>query len=148
MKKVIALIVLVILIASSAYYAFVYYSHFSVGFRAGELIKISHKGVLFKTWEGEISQGVSEAQRFVFSVEEKEVQVIEQLKKLQGKQVNLTYIERYSTFPWLGDTKYFITEVEMVNEKREEKPKPIKKDSEDKEDQVRGSKISTDTIEI
>lgn len=146
MKKVIALIIFVILIASSAYYAFVYYSHFSVGFRAGELIKISHKGVIFKTWEGEISQGVSESQRFVFSVEEKEVQVIKQLKNLQGKQVNLTYIERYNTFPWLGDTKYFITEVELVNEKTPKKPNTIKEHY--NEEKIKSTKISTDTIEI
>lgn len=120
MKKVIALILLVLLIATTAYYSVVYYLHFSEGYRAGELIKISHKGVLFKTWEGEISQGVSEAQRFVFSVEEKETEVIDRLKNLQGKQVNLTYIERFSTFPWLGDTKYFITKVDIVKQNKTE----------------------------
>ncbi len=117
MKKVVALILLVLLVATTAYYSVVYYLHFSEGYRAGELIKISHKGVIFKTWEGEISQGVSEAQRFVFSVEEKETEVIDKLKSLQGKQVNLTYIERFNTFPWLGDTKYYITKVDMVEQK-------------------------------
>lgn len=114
MKKVVAIIILVIILGCSAYYAIVYYGHFSKGFRAGELIKISNKGFIFKTWEGEISQGVSESQRFEFSVEDKEEEVIQKLIKLQGRQVSLTYIERFGTFPWLGDTKYYITKVEDV----------------------------------
>lgn len=146
MKKVIALILFVILVATTAYYSVVYYLHFSEGYRAGELIKISHKGVIFKTWEGEISQGVSESQRFVFSVEEKETEVIEKLKHLQGKQVNLTYIERFGTFPWLGDTKYFVTKVDVV---KKEKPalEEIKKDKNSiKEPEHK--QTTTDTIEI
>jgi uncharacterized protein YxeA len=114
MKKVLGILILLIVLVTSVYIALVYYTSFSKGYRAGELIKISNKGILFKTWEGEISQGVSESQRFVFSVEDKEVDVIEKLKKLQGKQVNLTYIERFGTFPWLGDTKYFVQKVEMI----------------------------------
>lgn len=142
MKKVIAIILFVILVASTAYYSVVYYWHFSEGYRAGELIKISHKGVFFKTWEGEISQGVSESQRFVFSVEEKETEVIDQLKNLQGKQVNLTYIERFTTFPWLGDTKYFIKKVDVVKEKNQPKPTPLPKQ------EVEPKVEQTDTIEI
>lgn len=116
MKKVLSILILLIVLVTSAYFAVIYYVHFSEGYRSGELIKISNKGVLFKTWEGEISQGVSESQRFVFSVEDKEEQVIDLLKEMQGKEVNLTYIERFGTFPWLGDTKYFITKVEIVKD--------------------------------
>ena len=86
---------------------------YSQGVRAGELVKFSNKGVVFKTWEGEISQGVSEAQIFKFSVEDKDKKVIENLNKYQGRFVKLTYIERYKTFFWLGDTKYFVTKVEL-----------------------------------
>jgi len=68
--------------------------------------------VLFKTWEGEISQGISGANIFMFSVEDKDSEVIEQLKNFQGRYVKVDYKERYRTFPWLGDTKYFITGVE------------------------------------
>jgi hypothetical protein len=31
---------------------------------------------------------------------------------MQGQYVKVTYIERYKTFPWWGDTKYFVTEVQ------------------------------------
>ncbi|WP_452223409.1 6-phosphogluconate dehydrogenase [Lacinutrix chionoecetis] len=104
-------VVLLILIAG--FFAFVYFVTYSEGVRAGELVKFSNKGVLFKTWEGEISQGVSEAQIFKFSVEDGETQVIEDLNKYQGKQVKLTYFERYKTIFWLGDTHYFVTNVEL-----------------------------------
>ena len=105
-----ALITIVLIIG--AYFCFIYFVTYSEGVRAGELVKFSKKGVMFKTWEGEISQGVSEAQRFEFSVEDNEKQVINDLNRLQGKFVKLSYFERYKTFFWLGDTKYFITKVE------------------------------------
>lgn len=94
------------------YYAFIYFIPFSEGYRAGELTKISKKGVVFKTWEGGISQGVSESQLFEFSVQKNQEAVIALLKDMQGQQVKLTYIERYATFPWLGETKYYVTKVE------------------------------------
>ncbi len=114
MKKFLFISLTVIILAFAGYYAFIYYVPFSEGFRAGELVKFSKKGVGFKTWEGQISQGVSEAQVFYFSVQDNEEEVIEQLKQLQGKNVKLTYTERYKTFPWLGETKYFVTEVEKT----------------------------------
>ncbi|APX99836.1 6-phosphogluconate dehydrogenase [Lacinutrix venerupis] len=104
---------IVILLIIAGYFAFVYFVTYSEGVRAGELVKFSKKGVLFKTWEGEISQGVSEAQIFKFSVEDGETQVIEDLNKYQGRLVKLSYFERYKTLFWLGDTHYFVTKVEL-----------------------------------
>jgi len=111
MKKVISLIVFLILVGGGIYFSFVYYMPFSEGVRSGELIKFSRKGVIWKTWEGEISQGISGAQIFKFSVESSEDEVIEKLIEYQGKYVKVSYKERYGTFFWLGDTKYFITKV-------------------------------------
>ena len=85
MKKILISIVLVLTLIIAGYFTAIYYVTYSEGYRAGELIKFSNKGLLFKTWEGELSQGVSEAQRFEFSVEDKEKQVISDLKDLQGK---------------------------------------------------------------
>jgi len=111
MKKTLAFILLVIFLITLAYYAFIYYVPYSEGVRSGELIKISKKGITFKTWEGEMSQGISGAQIFKFSVEGNQEGVVDDLKKLQGRYVKVTYIERYGAFFWLGDTKYFITSV-------------------------------------
>jgi hypothetical protein len=86
---------------------------YSEGTRAGELIKFSNKGVIIKTWEGEISQGISGAQIFSFSVLDQEEEVIANLKDFQGEYVELTYIERFGTIFFWGDSKYFITDVKL-----------------------------------
>lgn len=111
MKKIIGVLLSTVIIITILYYLFIYFITYSTGVRSGELIKISRKGVLVKTWEGEISQGISGAQIFTFSVEDKNEDVITALQKYQGKFVKLSYKERYKTFFWLGDTKYFITKV-------------------------------------
>lgn len=103
---------LIVLIAFISYLGFLYFASYSEGVRAGRLVKFSHKGLLIKTWEGEISQGVSDAQIFIFSVEGKEKQVLDDLNRLQGKFVKLHYFERFGKLFWLGDTKYFVTKVE------------------------------------
>lgn len=112
MKKALFAALGIIAILFAAVYAFIYFVTFSDGIRSGELIKISHKGVLVKTWEGQISQGISGAQIFSFSVLDKNQEVIEKLQEYQGEYVKLEYVERYATFFWLGDTTYFVTSVE------------------------------------
>ena len=111
MKKALFFVLGGVALLFAIIYAFIYFVTFSDGFRSGELIKISRKGVLVKTWEGEISQGISGAQIFAFSVLDKDEDVIEKLQQYQGQYVKVEYIERYATFFWLGDTKYFITDV-------------------------------------
>ncbi len=113
MKKILAVLLILIALGYGMYFAVVYYASYSEGTRSGELIKFSKKGVFFKTYEGEISQGISGAQIFSFSVEEKEDVVVKKLMDYQGKYVKLTYKERFGTFAWLGDTKYFIINVEL-----------------------------------
>ncbi len=115
MKKILFIILGAIAVLFFIYYAFVSFVPYSEGTRAGELIKFSNKGVLFKTWEGEISQGISGAQIFSFSVLDQEEEIIEKLKEYQGKYVNLTYEERFDTFFFWGDTQYFIEDVTLEN---------------------------------
>ena len=111
MRKFLFIIVSVVILGIAGYFAFVYYDPCSEGYRSGELIKFSRKGVIAKTWEGEISQGISGAQIFKFSVQDSEEEVIAKLKEYQGQYVKVTYKERYATFFWLGDTKHFIIDV-------------------------------------
>ncbi|WP_242205172.1 6-phosphogluconate dehydrogenase [Aestuariivivens insulae] len=112
MKRFFLKILLVIIAIVSVYFLFTYFAVYSEGDRSGDLVKFSKKGVIFKTWEGKLSQGVSEELQFEFSVEDKDKKVINDLQDLQGKYVKLHYIERYRTFFWLGETKYFIKKVE------------------------------------
>lgn len=112
MKKVLFIGLAAILAIGLIYYAFIYYVPYSEGVRSGELIKFSYKGVMVKTWEGEISQGISGAQIFSFSVLDKDKEAIQHLLDYQGEYVKLHYMERFNTFFWLGDSKFFVTKVE------------------------------------
>ncbi|MCO4823064.1 MAG: 6-phosphogluconate dehydrogenase [Flavobacteriaceae bacterium] len=112
MKKILSMILLAAVVISAVYLVFVYFVPYSEGTRTGELIKYSKKGVIFKTWEGEISQGISGAEIFTFSVRNKDV--IENLKNLEGYYVKLEYKELYNSFFYWGDTKYFITGAEKA----------------------------------
>nr|WP_315224145.1 6-phosphogluconate dehydrogenase [uncultured Flavobacterium sp.] len=112
MKKFIIISVAAGLFVAAAYFAFVYYVPYSEGYRSGELIRMSHKGVLMKTWEGELSQGVSGSQIFRFSVLDTDQTVVDDLNKFQGQYVKLTYEERYKTFSWWGESRFYVTAVE------------------------------------
>ncbi len=112
MKKFLFLFLGALFLVFILFFTFVSMVPYSEGTRSGELIKFSHKGVIAKTWEGEISQGISGAQIFQFSVLDKDDEVIESLQKNEGNYVKLNYVERYATFFFWGDTKYFITSVE------------------------------------
>lgn len=112
MKKILLIALTALVAGLLIWFAFLYYATYSEGVRAGELIKVSRKGVVLKTWEGEISQGISGAQIFSFSVLDSDAEIVEDLKTMQGQYVKITYIERYKTFPWWGDSTYFVTKVE------------------------------------
>ena len=111
-RKILLTVLVVLIVFFIGSYIFISNVPYSEGVRSGELIKFSHKGVLVKTWEGEISQGISGAQIFSFSVLEQDV--IDDLIKFEGKYVKLYYEERFKTFFWWGDSPYFITKVESV----------------------------------
>jgi len=122
MKKFIVITIGILLLSGIGYFTVLYNATYSEGVRSGELIKFSKKGVVFKTYEGELSQGISGAQIFSFSVLDSDEKVISDLKEMEGNYVKLTYVERYRTFPWWGDSKYFIIEV-----RKEDSPFKIKK---------------------
>ncbi len=60
-----------------------------------------------KTWEGQISG----TQIFSFPILDKDKETIGKLKEYQGNYVKPQYVERYATFFWSGDTKYFVAKV-------------------------------------
>ncbi|MDI9311807.1 MAG: hypothetical protein QM535_16465 [Limnohabitans sp.] len=111
LRKFIFIGLATILVGFTLFFTALYYATYSEGTRTGELIKFSHKGYIFKTWEGELSQGLSGNKIFAFSILDNEEATIQKLRSLEGRYVKVTYEERYRTFPWWGDTKYFITNV-------------------------------------
>ncbi|MEP6584250.1 MAG: hypothetical protein ABJA90_08280 [Ginsengibacter sp.] len=90
---------------------------YSEGNRAGHLIKFSHKGYVFKTWEGElnlggintVNGGVLINNIWLFSVAD--ASVADSLSKLEGKDISLHYKEKLATLPWRGDSKYIVDKV-------------------------------------
>jgi len=125
--KLIKRILLLAIIIGLAVLSFAYWGTYEKGVMAGKVLRVTEKGVIFKTYEGKISldsfgalKGVSPvAETFDFSIESGQTEVIHQLTDvaLSGERVNLTFVKRYMRFPWRGATKYFVTKVE-----RAEKP--------------------------
>jgi hypothetical protein len=68
LRKIFFILITTIILGITGYFTFLYYATYSEGVRSGELIKISSKGMIFKTYEGELSQGISGAKIFTFSV--------------------------------------------------------------------------------
>jgi len=113
-------ILLLLLIGVSV---FVIYVPYSEGVRAGTVLKVSKRGVIFKTYEGQLDLetfGAAQdkdnlfSQAFFFSV--KEEAVVKDLEEvsLSGERVNLRYKEHFLTIPFLGETKYFVVGVERT----------------------------------
>lgn len=123
-KKVLRLVLLAAVAIGLIVFAFMYWGTYEDGVIAGKILRISEKGVMFKTYEGKINletfgalRGASPiAESFDFSVEKSETQLIKDLQTvaLSGERVNLYFVKRYARFPWRGDTKYFATRVERL----------------------------------
>jgi hypothetical protein len=88
----------------------------SNGKRVGNLVKISQKGKLFKTWEGTIDEGSGDKLTSFFSVRNDELG--EQLYDFEGKKVVIYYEEYIVGWPW--DTKYNVTSWKPQQEKNNE----------------------------
>lgn len=107
--------------------AFFYYGTYSEGVRAGTIIKVSKRGTIFKTYEGQLNveafgavKGKSTmTEAFEFSIPKDSV-LISEIEAVTGRRVKLYYKEKYFLFPWLGETKYLATEVELTEEETEE----------------------------
>lgn len=98
-----------------------YYNVYSDGERTGLLTKLSRKGNMFKTYEGEMLIGnfqqapnVMVPEKFYFSV--KDQAVADTLMKTQGKVVSLKYNQYRKTLPWRGDSEYMITGLVRVGQ--------------------------------
>ena len=111
-----------VILVAIGIFAFFYFGKFSDGYRSGKIMKVSERGVIFKTWEGQMdlqtfgavkdkSNMVTET--FKFSIVDNP-ELIKELENaaLAGERVNLHYYERYMKIPWRGDTKVFVTGIE------------------------------------
>lgn len=126
-KKVLKIVIITLLIVGAIVFSFLYWATYEEGVMAGKVLRVSQKGMVFKTYEGKINletfgalRGASPiAESFDFSVYKSDKDLIEQLQQvsLSGERVNLYFEKHYMTFPWRGDTKYFATRVERLGTK-------------------------------
>lgn len=96
---------------------------YSDGERAGTVSKFSRRGYVFKTYEGVLNVGGFSGetgsltpQFFDFSVKDEAVSAKITEAVRTGQRVTLHYEEKILRLPWNGDTKYYITSVEFVNQ--------------------------------
>ena len=102
---------------------FAFYFYFPVtdeGVKDGQLNKIEHKGIVFKTYEGKVIQtgfkagsaGAIQSNEFYFSVEDKDL--AEKLMSLSGQNVILHYKEYKGALPWRGYTSCIVYAVDTA----------------------------------
>lgn len=95
---------------------------YSEGERAGLIIKLSEKGLIWKTWEGEAALyqgGIATTYIWTFTIDNADPHKQEILNKVQmafqtGRPVKLLYRETLGTPPWRGSSTYFVKDVVFV----------------------------------
>lgn len=91
---------------------------YAAGERAGYVQKLSKKGWICKTWEGElamVSMPGTATEKFLFTV--RDDSVVERINQVMGKRVSLHY-EQHKGLPTtcFGETEHFVTDVKVVEE--------------------------------
>ncbi|MFK7900603.1 MAG: hypothetical protein AB8B61_07585 [Cyclobacteriaceae bacterium] len=117
--KIIGFLILLLGLAIGYYFI---NGNYSEGYRTGTIMKVSKKGILFKTHEGQLNVGGFDntannemSNVWAFSITDKGImyQIEDAVDKAQ--RVKLQYKEKFITIPWRGKTKYIVYKVEVVN---------------------------------
>lgn len=114
MRKTLPIIIIIILLIFSGWFYWKFFTTYSDGNRTGLLQKFSHKGNIFKTYEGElvlssvIGNTISplSSEKFYFSVEDEST--ARKLMDFEGQKVILHYKEKNGVLFWRGDTRYMV----------------------------------------
>jgi len=124
MKKFLTITIIIIFVSAILGFALAWNLNYSDGFRSGTIVKMSSKGAVFKTHEGQLlSGGLATgdggdlaSNLWEFSVEKSESEVLKEIElAVDGRYpVKLRYKEKWVSFFWRGDTKYFVYDVERV----------------------------------
>ena len=116
MRIVLALVAVALLIAG--YFWLVLTWSYSTGERAGWIQKLSKKGWVCKTWEGElamVSMPGAIPEKFYFTV--RDDAVVQRINPVMGKRVTLHYEEKVGLpTSCFGETRHFVTRVTVVDE--------------------------------
>ncbi len=118
-RKPLLIVSAVIIGLLALFLAFAHMANYSDGYRAGTIVKMSHKGWLFKTYEGQLQTGSVQsgaATVWEFSVAPSNKEVLAQIETAvdKGHRVKLYYAEKIVRLPWRGDTRHFVYKVEEL----------------------------------
>jgi hypothetical protein len=113
-----AAIFVAIALLVAGYFWFVLTWSYSEGERAGWVQKLSDKGWVCKTWEGEmamVSMPGAMSEKFYFTILDDAV--AEQVNKVMGKRVSLHYEEKVGLpTSCFGETRHYVNKVTVVEE--------------------------------
>lgn len=117
--KSIIIAVAILTLVVTAYFAVALNWSYSTGDRAGWLQKLSDKGWVCKTWEGEMAlvslPGTSALEKFAFTVRDDAVAA--ELAKVMGKRVTLHYEEKVGLpTSCFGETRHYVTKVTVASD--------------------------------
>ena len=116
MIRILVLLVLLAIIGLAGFSWFTMRWSYSSGERAGFVQKLSKKGYICKTWEGEMAMVTmpgTVSEKFSFTVPEDATAA--KLNASLGKRVTVHYEQhRWIPSSCLGDTEYFVTGVQVT----------------------------------
>ena len=122
LKRLLSFLLLAALLVAllvGLYFSVVLNWSYSTGERAGWIQKLSKKGWVCKTWEGELAlvtlPGTSTVEKFYFTVRDEAV--ADTLTEAMGKRVSLHYEEKVGLpSSCFGETRHYITKVKLASE--------------------------------
>lgn len=116
--RIVLLILLALVLLTVAWVWFTLQWSYSKGERAGYVQKLSEKGWICKTWEGEIAMVTMPGaipDKFEFTV--RDDTVAQKINQLAGKRVVLIYRQhKFIPSSCFGETEYFIDDVREVSD--------------------------------
>jgi hypothetical protein len=114
--RIIGMIFLTLILLAIGWVWLTLHWSYAEGERTGYVQKLSKKGWLCKTWEGELSMVAlpgAAPEKFEFSVRDEEI--AKQIDAVMGKRVSLKY-EQHKGLPTscFGETDYFVTGLKVT----------------------------------
>jgi len=114
-KFSLGLLIFLLLLISLYLFAALHFSY-SEGERAGFVQKLSKKGWLCKTWEGEmalVSLPGAVPEKFYFTVQDDKI--AERINTQVGTRVALVYVQHKGLLSsCFGETEYFVTDIKAI----------------------------------
>ena len=130
MRKATTIIVTVIVLALIGFIYWRYFFVFAEGTKAGVLNTFQRKGLLFKTYEGQLIQSgfrgspttAIQSNQFSFSVTDEKV--AQKLMQNSGKDMELHYKRYIGTLPWRGMQLFVIDSIYNISNANNPTPQP------------------------